>query len=112
PANRPSSAQVCGVSPAATDPNCTSNVAVNCQSGSWRCTFPAGYCTGSFPDYCSSADNTCNTRDDNCNGTIDDDFQLAVVGASGNYLGKACFSDDGSASSHGICRTSGTYQCD
>ncbi|MEZ4375329.1 MAG: MopE-related protein [Polyangiaceae bacterium] len=111
-ANKPTPAQVCGVSPAATDPNCTTNVAVACQSASWRCTFPSGYCTGGFPDYCSSPDNTCNAKDDNCNGTIDDDFQLAVTGPTGNYVGKSCFSDDGKPTSDGICRTSGTYQCD
>ena len=114
PANKPSSTQVCGVSPAATDPNCTTNVAVACTGASWRCTFPAGYCTGAGPGnaYCTNPDKTCNNRDDNCNGTIDDDFQLAVMGPGGKYLGKSCLSDDGVAVKHGICRTQGSYICD
>ncbi|MBX3182627.1 MAG: hypothetical protein KIT72_19470 [Polyangiaceae bacterium] len=111
PANRPSPTQVCGVSTAATDPSCTTGVNVACNAGAWRCTFPSGYCTGTAPNYCTNPDNTCNNRDDNCNGTIDDDFQLAVVGPSGNYLGKACNSDDNLPISHGVCQGQGTYQC-
>jgi hypothetical protein len=103
----PSATQVCDVSPGASDPACT-NVTVACSAGTWRCTFPTGYCTGAAPDYCSSAD-LCDGRDNNCNGNTDENFKPPV--RTQGYLDQPCFSDDASAVKHGICQGSGRYVC-
>jgi hypothetical protein len=42
----PSPTKACGVSLAATRPECTSAVTVSCVAGSWSCSFPAGVCVG------------------------------------------------------------------
>jgi hypothetical protein len=69
----PSPQDVCGVSPIATAPECTSEVAVTCNNGAWQCTFPAGVCSPS----CAAASDACgptsNTLDNDCNGYVNDD---------------------------------------
>lgn len=65
----PSPVQVCGVSPYATRPECTTGVSMACVSGAWQCTFPAGVCAGG----CSADDEVCNLVDDDCDGLIDED---------------------------------------
>jgi hypothetical protein len=96
----PSPVQVCGVSPAATAPECQAGqVSVQCKAGKWQCTFPAGICSPT----CATATEVCDTLDNNCNGAINENVP--------NY-GKACASDDGKpAPGDGACRTTGTYVC-
>ncbi|MCB9582980.1 MAG: hypothetical protein H6717_38440 [Polyangiaceae bacterium] len=108
--NKPSPVQVCGVSPAATDSGCTSGVNVACTSGSWNCTFPSGYCTGTKPDYCTATVDTCDSKDNNCNGAVDENFKPPVLNQG--YVGQPCASDDGlPPPGHGACKGVGTYQC-
>ncbi|MBN2725198.1 MAG: hypothetical protein JXR95_14125 [Deltaproteobacteria bacterium] len=96
----PSPVDVCGVSPAATAPECTTNVSVQCTGGTWQCTFPANVCNPT----CSTATDICDTLDNNCNGNVNETFP--------NY-GKECKSDDGLPyPGHGACQTSGTFVCD
>jgi hypothetical protein len=95
----PSPTQICGVSPAASAPECTTGVTVACQSGSWKCTFPAGVCNPT----CAGATEVCDTLDNNCNGLTNENVS--------NY-GKPCASDDGlPPPGDGACRTTGTYVC-
>jgi hypothetical protein len=95
----PSPSQVCGTSPAATTPECTTQVSVACVAGNWSCTFPAGVCTGG----CSSDDETCDGLDNDCDGLVNEN----VPG-----YGQPCFSDTGlPPPGHGQCQTSGTYVC-
>ncbi len=99
----PSPVSVCGVSPTASTPECTTGVNVACTAGAWKCTFPAGVCTGAAPNQCSSTAEICDTLDNNCNGFVNE--------TSPNY-GKTCASDDGKPPpGDGACRTVGTYVC-
>ena len=95
----PSPTQVCGVSPVASAPECTTGVTVACQNGAWTCTFPAGVCSPT----CAGATEICDTLDNNCNGLLNENVP--------NY-GKPCASDDGlPPPGHGACRTTGTFVC-
>jgi len=94
----PSPSQVCGTSPIATRPECTTGVTVACVSGGWQCTFPAGVCPGG----CSSNDEVCDMLDNDCDGQFNENVA--------NY-GQACASDDAAPGTQGICRTTGTYIC-
>jgi MYXO-CTERM domain-containing protein len=95
----PGPAQVCGVSPSATAAECTSGVAVACQSGKWNCTFPANVCSPN----CATAVEVCDAVDNNCNGQVNENVA--------NYA-KPCASDDGLAPpGHGACKTTGTFVC-
>jgi hypothetical protein len=108
----PSPVQVCGVSAGASDANCrTPAVSVSCQgSAGWSCSFPAGYCTGSGATACSSTPDVCDDRDNNCNGNTDENFKPPVL--TTGALGQPCASDDGlPPPGHGVCRVTGTYQC-
>ncbi|AKT39760.1 MopE-related protein [Chondromyces crocatus] len=95
----PSPVQVCGVSPSATRPECTSGVTVTCNNGAWQCAFPPGVCTGGN---CAATPEVCDTLDNNCNGVVNENFP--------NW-GKPCNSDDGVQPGHGACRTTGTFVC-
>lgn len=96
----PSPRDVCGVSPSANAAECTTSVAVSCQSGQWACSFPANVCTGGN---CASTVDTCDALDNNCNGVVNETQPL---------FGKSCASDDGlPVPGHGQCRTTGTYVC-
>ena len=95
----PAPSQVCGVSPSATTAECTSNVAVACVAGAWKCAFPAGVCSPT----CAGATEVCDTLDNNCNG---------VVNENTPKYGKPCASDDGlPPPGDGVCRTTGTFVC-
>ncbi|MFO0662268.1 MAG: MopE-related protein, partial [Polyangiaceae bacterium] len=100
-----SPAQVCGVSPAATSAECTSQVTVACQNGGWKCTFPANVCSTivNGKPSCSATPEICDTLDNNCNG---------VKNETSPNFGQACASDDSAPGTHGACRTTGTYVCD
>ncbi|MDC0747070.1 MopE-related protein [Polyangium mundeleinium] len=100
----PSPAQVCGVSPSATKPECTTGVTVACVMGAWKCTFPTGVCTGQAPNYCNGTFEVCDNLDNDCDGIQNENV------ANWN---KPCNSDDGMPPpGHGACRTQGTYICD
>ncbi len=102
--------QACGVSPAATDPGCTTGVVVACVGGGFTCTFPGGYCTTGD---CSTSVDVCDGSglDNNCDGVADETF-VPPIRVQG-FLGQACFSDDGlPAPGHGPCRTTGNFVCD
>jgi len=95
----PSPVQACGVSPAASSPECTSGVSLECVAGAWQCTFPSGVCTGG----CSGDDEICDGLDNDCDGLVNENVM--------NY-GAPCASDDGlPPPGHGACRTIGTYAC-
>ena len=104
----PTAAQVCGISPAATGA-CLST-AVACQAGKWSCTFPAGICNGGNPPSCAATQDICDNEDNNCNGQVDENFRPPVLNQG--YIGQQCWSDDGSATKHGLCRQEGKYKCD
>jgi len=96
----PQPTDVCGVSPAATSPECTSQISVQCMNGGWQCNFPANVCN---PD-CASATETCDDLDNDCDGGIDENVP---------NKGLACASDAGlPPPGHGACQTFGTYVCD
>ena len=108
--NKPSPVQVCGVSAAATDTGCTTQVQVNCTAGGWSCTFPATYCTGTKPNYCSATADICDGKDNNCNGATDENFKPPVLNQG--YLGQPCASDDGlPPPGHGACKGTGQFVC-
>lgn len=65
----PAPTSVCGVSPAAASPQCTSQVSVTCTSGTWSCSFPSGYCTGGN---CAATADTCDGNDNDCDGGVDE----------------------------------------
>lgn len=98
--NAPTPSQVCGVSPGATAPECTSQVVVSCQNGAWTCAFPSpNVCTPS----CATEPEICDGYDNNCNGTTNENTP--------NY-GKPCASDDANPTpGDGACRTTGTFVC-
>ncbi|HRI70112.1 MAG TPA: hypothetical protein PK156_38040, partial [Polyangium sp.] len=82
-------------------PECTTQVTVTCVNGAWQCAFPTGVCPGG----CSANDEVCDTGaplDNDCDGFVNENVA--------NY-GQPCASDDTSPGSQGICRTTGTYQC-
>jgi hypothetical protein len=109
----PSPVQVCGVSPAATDPGCVAGaggVSVTCSGGGWQCSFPSGYCTGTKPNYCTGTVDSCDGKDNNCNGASDENFKPPLL--SQGYLGQPCASDDGlPPPGHGACKGVGTFVC-
>jgi hypothetical protein len=94
----PSPVQVCGVSPAASRPECTTQVNVQCVGGGWQCAFPAGVCAGG----CSPNDEICDGLDNDCDGFLNENVP---------DFGQPCASDDGQMLSHGACRTVGTRVC-
>ncbi|MBI4954231.1 MAG: hypothetical protein HY908_19560 [Myxococcales bacterium] len=97
--NTPTPVQVCGVSPAATRPECTSGVTVSCNAGTWQCSFPAGVCNPT----CAGATELCDALDNDCDASLNENVP--------NY-GLPCASDDGlPPPGHGACRTTGTYVC-
>jgi len=100
----PSPKQVCGVSPAASRPECTSQVGVACVAGGWQCTFPAGVCSPSCSGVacCSSAVETCDGLDNDCDGLLNENVP--------DY-NQPCASDDGLPVSQGECRTTGNKVC-
>ncbi|EYF02010.1 MopE-related protein [Chondromyces apiculatus] len=95
----PSPVQICGVSPSATSPECTTGVTVTCNTGAWQCSFPPGVCSGNT---CAATPELCDNLDNNCNGINNENVPS---------WGQPCSSDDGQGISHGACRTSGTYVC-
>jgi Putative metal-binding motif len=97
----PTPASVCGVSPAATAPECTSNVTVQCTAGTWQCTFPANVCNNVN---CASTAEICDTLDNNCNGSLNENVPQYAT---------SCTSDAGLPyPGHGACQTTGTFICD
>ena len=99
-ASIPSPVQVCGVSPTATTPECTTQVGVMCNQGGWKCTFPANVCNNGN---CAATAETCDGLDNNCDGRVNENVP---------NFGAACLSDAGlPAPGHGRCRTTGTIQC-
>jgi hypothetical protein len=96
----PSTSQVCGVSPVATAPECTTQVNVACVMGGWRCTFPTGVCTDGD---CAGTPEVCDALDNNCDGRLNENVPR---------FGQSCASDEGlPPPGHGGCRTTGTYAC-
>ena len=107
----PTSAEVCGVAAAATDPGCLGRAAggtvdITCVDGAWQCAFTSGvHCQGTPPSYCAVADD-CDGYDNDCNGTPDQDY------LTGNAVGEPCNSDDHlPPPGHGRCRQSGHFAC-
>jgi hypothetical protein len=96
--NPPSVVSVCGVSPAASTPECTTNVSVTCSAGAWQCAFPAGVCNPT----CAMATEICDGLDNDCDGFINENVP---------NFGQPCASDDGVTPGHGACRTTGTRVC-
>jgi len=95
----PTPVQVCGVTPGAMSPECTSGVTVTCMNGAWKCAFPPGVCNPT----CAGATETCDGLDNNCNGLKDENVA---------NIGKPCASDDGlPPPGDGACRTTGTFIC-
>ena len=97
----PSPVQVCGVSPAATAPECTTLVQVQCVAGTWQCTFPNGVCPGG----CDPSDEICDEAglDNDCDGSVNENV---------NNWHKPCYSDDSHpVPGDGACRTAGIYTC-
>ena len=93
----PSPVSVCGVSPSAYTPECTTGVMVTCNAGSWQCTFPAGV-TPNNP-----AAEICDALDNDCDGVVNENVP---------DFGQPCVSDAGLPfPGHGACRTSGTRVC-
>jgi hypothetical protein len=91
---------ICGVSPAAQRPECTSQVGVTCVNGVWQCAFPANVCHPT----CAAATEVCDALDNDCDGLLNENV---------SNFGRACLSDEGlPAPGHGACQTSGTYVCD
>jgi hypothetical protein len=91
--------QVCGVSPSATDVGCASGVTTACVAGAWKCTFPAGYCTG------GSCVESCDGKDNNCNGVVDELFQAPFL--TSGILGQSCTTP----AADGPCQGSGMFVC-
>jgi hypothetical protein len=104
----PSPTQVCGVSPSATSPECTTGVTVVCQAGAFKCTFPAGVCTavdGAGKPNCLGTAEICDTPalDNDCDGLLNENVP---------NFGAPCASDDGKAPpGDGACRGVGTFVC-
>ncbi|HVU05291.1 MAG TPA: MopE-related protein [Polyangiaceae bacterium] len=94
--------QVCGVSPSATEAGCTSGVTTTCTAGTWKCTFPAGYCT---TGNCNTTTELCDGKDNNCNGVQDELFKAPIL--TTGFLGQSCTTP----ASDGPCQGSGTYVC-
>jgi hypothetical protein len=90
----PSVTAVCGVSPNATAPECTTNVSVSCVGGAWQCTFPAGVCNAGGG--CAGTAEICDALDNDCDGQLNEN----VTG-----FGTPC--EAGS----GLCRATGTIVC-
>lgn len=96
----PSVVQICGVSPAATAPECTTNATASCVSGNLVCNFPPGVCDKGS---CSATPDICDGLDNNCNG---------VTNENTPDYGKPCASDDGlPPPGDGACRVKGTHVC-
>jgi len=95
---KPTAAQICGVSPTAMSPECSTNVTISCVAGAWQCSFPAGVCPGG----CSANDEICDTLDNDCDGQVNENVANA---------GQPCASDDSAPGTQGACRTTGTYVC-
>ena len=95
----PSPTSVCGVSPLASTPECTTGVNVQCVSGAWQCTFPSGVCSPT----CATATEVCDGLDNDCDGFVNENVP--------NY-GQPCASDDAAPTpGDGACRTVGTRVC-
>src|SRR5262249_45318185 len=95
----PTPVQVCGVSPAAMSPECTSGVNVACTNGAWKCPSPPNVCSPN----CAMAVEKCDGLDNDCDGLTDENVP---------NIGKPCASDDGKPPpGDGACRVVGSYVC-
>ncbi|MBT9557676.1 MAG: hypothetical protein IV100_16700 [Myxococcales bacterium] len=94
----PSPSFVCQHSVAATAPECTSEVQVSCVNGAWSCQYPTGVCAGG----CSADDEICDLLDNDCDGALNENVPS---------YGHPCASDEGLATGHGPCRTTGLRIC-